>query len=390
MRHLSELSDLSEWHLITSEYPPQIGGVSDYTYMVASGLAAAGDSVQVWCMPSAGDTPASAGVTVHREMGRFTPSDLRRAGRLLDQFPAPRRLLVQWVPHGYGHRSMNIWFCLWLWKRAKLDHDRVELMVHDPFLPFREGSWKQDAAAVVHRVMTIILLNAVKRVWTSIPAWESRLRPYALGREIKFGWLPIPGTIPVDDDASAASAIRARYAPGGRSLIAHFGPYIRQVMDPIVSLLPALLREHDASILLLGRGSEVLRDELIRNNSDLTERVHATGSIASAALSRHLSACDVMIQPYPDGVSTRRTSTMAGLSHGLPIITTTGDLTESLWAESNAVALVPARDMAALMRVTGQLLRDERERKRLSAAARKLYQERFDIQRTIAALRESR
>src|SRR6185503_16674955 len=110
-----------EWHLITSEYPPQIGGVSDYTYLVGSALAAAGDEVHVWCPPSDGETPASQGVAVHREFGRFAPADLSRAGRLLDQFPAPRRLLVQWVPHGYGYRSMNIAFCLWLWKRAKLN-----------------------------------------------------------------------------------------------------------------------------------------------------------------------------------------------------------------------------------------------------------------------------
>ena len=376
-----------EWHLITSEYPPQIGGVSDYTHMVGSGLAAAGDSVHVWCPDSAGATPVAPGVTVHRELGRFTPSDLRRAEALLDQFPAPRRLLVQWVPHGYGYRSMNVRFCLWLWKRAKFSRDNVELMVHEPFLAFREGAWKQDAAALVHRVMTIILLNAVKRVWTSIPAWQSRLRPYGLGRKIKYGWLPIPSTIPVIDDAAGVSAIRTRYAPGGRSLIAHFGPYIRQVMEPIVSLLPALLREHDASILLLGRGSKALRDELTDKNSDLADRVHATGSLALADLSCHLSACDVMIQPYPDGISSRRTSAMAGLSHGLPVVTTTGHNTESLWAESNALVLVPAGNVAALMRLTGQLLRDEGERERLSAAARKLYQERFDLRCTIAELR---
>ena len=37
-----------QWHILTGEYPPQPGGVSDYSRMVAHGLAAAGDEVVVW------------------------------------------------------------------------------------------------------------------------------------------------------------------------------------------------------------------------------------------------------------------------------------------------------------------------------------------------------
>src|SRR5215813_8824040 len=115
----------NEWHLITREYPPQIGGVSDYTRLVAVGLEAAGDDVHVWC-PSvdegSSDTP---GVMVHRELGRIAPADLQRVGRMLDQFSRPRRLLIQWVPHGYGYKSINLPFCLWLWKRATFDRDHI-------------------------------------------------------------------------------------------------------------------------------------------------------------------------------------------------------------------------------------------------------------------------
>src|SRR5256714_13899599 len=43
------------WHLITCEYPPRTGGVSDYTRLVAEGLSEAGDEVHVWCPPSVVD-----------------------------------------------------------------------------------------------------------------------------------------------------------------------------------------------------------------------------------------------------------------------------------------------------------------------------------------------
>src|SRR5712691_6248386 len=32
----------NEWHLITSEYPPQIGGVSDHSHLLATALVDAG------------------------------------------------------------------------------------------------------------------------------------------------------------------------------------------------------------------------------------------------------------------------------------------------------------------------------------------------------------
>src|SRR6185436_6115778 len=145
----------------------------------------------------------------------------------------PRRLLVQWVPHGYGYRSMNLPFCLWLWKRAKFSHDHVELMVHEPFLAFREGSAKQDLVAAVHRIMIVVLLNAATRVWVSIPDWGMRLRPFAFERRDRvFDWLPVPSTIPVVDDPTGIMELRTRFAPRGEALVGHFGAY-----DPYMTKL---------------------------------------------------------------------------------------------------------------------------------------------------------
>jgi glycosyltransferase involved in cell wall biosynthesis len=389
---------LYEWHLITSEYPPQMGGVSDYTQMVAAGLAAAGDKVHVWCPPAGSvavdaaeiGTGDSAGVFLHRELGSFTPADLRRTGRLLDQFSAPRRLLVQWVPHGYGYRSMNLPFCLWLQRRAARRRDIVEVMVHEPYLSFGEGSWKQSGVAAVHRLMTMVLLNAAHRVWMSIPAWEARLRPYALGRTLPFRWLPVASNIPVVDDPANVGIVRALYAPAGEQVVGHFGTYDRHSTELLLKSVPALLQgRSDCTMLLLGRGSEQMREKLIRNFPELAGQLHATGTLAAAELSLHISACDVMLQPYIDGVSSRRTSLMVGLSHGIPVVTTSGRLTEPLWSESEAVALIPAEDVAALALATIRLLSDETSRRRLSAAARMLYDERFDVKRTIATLREA-
>jgi glycosyltransferase involved in cell wall biosynthesis len=379
------------WHLITGEYPPQPGGVSDYCRLVAAGLAAAGDAVCVWCPPAAGETPFSPGVEVRRELGRLRPADLRRAGRMLDRFPAPRRLLVQWVPQAFGCRSMNLAFCLWLWRRAALRGDDVRIMVHEPYLPFTGGSWKQAVAAVMHRMMTLVLLRAAREVWVSSRAWEACWRPYALGRRVSFDWLPVPSTIPAIEDASGVAALRERYAPPGGCLLGHFGTYGRAVTDQLLALAPRLLGSgRNASLLLLGRGGEKTRRELLARHPDLGGCTHATGGLAAGQLSLHLSACDLMVQPYPEGgVDGRRTSVMAALAHGVPVVTTNGRLTEPLWAEGGAVALADDGDINALGEQALRLLDDPAERARLGAAGRSLYRGRFAVEHSVRALRGS-
>src|SRR5215213_5887477 len=256
-----------DWHFITCEYPPGVGGVADHTRLVAEGLAAAGDVVNVWCPSEAGEAPASSeGVTVRRELGSFRPADLKRVGRALSGFAGPRRLLVQWVPHGYGYRSMNVWFCLWLCARAFLRGAEVTFVVHEPFLAFGEGSRRQDAVALVHRLMTLVLLSAASRVWTTIPKWEQCWRPYALGRRVPFGWLPVPSTTPVTASAEEAAETRALYAPACVPLVGHFGTYGELIAGTLRDLLPRLLSASApaCAVLLLGRGGEAMCAELLR------------------------------------------------------------------------------------------------------------------------------
>jgi len=386
-----------QWHLITPEYPPQLGGVSDYTCQLAAGLAGYGDDVHVWC-PNRGEEPigedsqsASGAAKVHRDFGCFAPTDLRRVGLELDRFPEPRRILLQWVPHGYGYRSMNLAFCWWIYRRAILHHDRVELMVHEPFLHFDWKSPARSFAALVHRWMTILLLLATSRVWVSIPGWERLLRTYTLGRRIPMQWLPIFSNIPAATDPARALAIRRRYADDRSLLIGHFGTFgsgVANLLGPIVSALGS--EACDQAILLMGDKSEQYRRELIQTDPRLESILHATGKLPASVLSDHLSACDLLIQPYPDGVSSRRGSLLAGLANGKPIVATMGWLTEPLWLESDAVALAPAGDTEAFLKQVRRLRGERAERLRLGSAASRLYRECFDISRTITGLRQAR
>jgi glycosyltransferase involved in cell wall biosynthesis len=350
--------------------------MSAHMTMLAEGLAETSE-VHVWQPEKTELGSRSAAVEIHKTLGRLSIGDFFRTGRALRAFRKPRRLLVYWVPHAYGYKSLNVPFCLWIWWRSAWHKDRVELMVQECFLAFNEGGWRQDAAAAVHRVMVVILLHAASQVWIALPVYEAMLRPFALGRKISFGWLPVPSNVAVVDDPAAVARIRAQLAPSG-FLIGHFGTFGSLITDLLAGLVPALLGGvPSSSLVLLGSGSQRFRDRLVRQYPDLAERIHATGYMTDAALSSYLKACDVMIQPYPDGLTARRGSALAPLAHGCPIVTNVTTQTESLWKEAGAVVFAELRP-AAFLQAVQRLQQDPAERERVGAAARETYQRYFE------------
>ena len=192
------------WHLITCEYPPDVGGISDHTAQLASGLAAAGDEVHVYCPGPA--RPASGAVHVHAGARRVFVRGpaARRSSR-----STRARARGAWSSSGCrtasGSGRSTSGFCLWVARRARAG-DLVDVVVHEPYLEFGWGPLRHLAMAAVHRLMTAVLLRAADRVWISTPAWESRLRPYALGRAIEMRWLPVPGCETTVSGASGSQA----------------------------------------------------------------------------------------------------------------------------------------------------------------------------------------
>ncbi len=374
------------WHVITGEYPPQHGGVSDYTRQIARGLADLGDAVHVWAPPveSGGNGSAASdrGVTVHRLPNRFGFNGLRYLTREIDRLPGPKRLLVQYVPHAFGWKAANLPFCFWIRSRR---HESIWVMFHEVAYPFdRDETLSRNALAVLNRVMATTIAASAERLFVSIPEWRTHIQELVAPRA-PVEWLPVPSGIQVVDDPVESMRLRAQYG-GGAPLVGHFGTYgdsIRGILEPAAA---ALLDASDCRVLLVGRGSHRVARELVEQRRSLRDRVHGTDTLADDDVSRHVSACDVMLQPYPDGISTRRTSAMVALAHARPLVTTTGWLTESLWEDSGAVVLAPYDDPVALAAATAALIGDADRRARLAADGAALYDRRFHLRHSLAAL----
>lgn len=370
----------TRWDIVTCEFPPDVGGVSDYASTMALALASAGCDVHVWCSGSAPRESAGR-VRIHVVPDAFTPGGLRRMGRELDASGARRRLFVQWVPHGYGYRSLNLWFALWLAARRYLRGDELHILVHEPFLAFSSAP-RRFAAALVHRIMIALACRGAARVWMSTPSWAPMLRPYVPAR-LTPEWLPIPavggvgdGTAPVD-----GTSPQRRHA-----VVGHFSAHSPMVTALLGPALEQVLRESDVEVLLLGRDSDTFLPAWLAGHPWAAGRIHATGTLPADELRARIAACDVMLQPYPDGVSTRRTSVLAMFANGAAVVTNSGALTEPLWAAEAGLELVHAPDATQLAQATVRLVRDAERRRALAESARELYNRLFHVSRGVERL----
>lgn len=379
------------WHVVTGGYPPDPGGVSDYAAGLAGALAGAGEEVHVW---SAGDEPdresVQGTVHVHRVAGRFGPAGLIRLGRELDRFPGPRTVLIQYVPHAFGWKAMNLPFAAWTLGRRLRHRDDVRVMFHEVAFPWVRRPLRHNLVAAANRAMAALLVRACSRAYVSIPGWIPLLRRFGAGR-LPIAWTPIPSNVP-DEACPAAVASRRAELTGGDPavrVVGHFGTYgplLTRDLGPIVREL--LGRRADVRVLLLGAGGDRWRDELAGGRAEWNGRIVAPGALPGPVIAEHLRACDLVVQPYPDGASSRRTTLMAALANGVPVVTTIGALSEPVWAEG-ATAAAPAGDVDRIVGLAVELLDRPEGLTELGQAGRRLYEDRFDLRHTVAALLDS-
>jgi hypothetical protein len=291
------------------------------------------------------------------------------------------------VPHAFGAKGMNLPFARWVRRLKRIAP--VWVMFHEVAFPFVRRPLRHNLIAAANRLMARWVANAADRLFVTIPAWGESLQRIA-PKSPPAEWLPVPSNLPTTADPAAVAAVRASMPAG--TLVGHFGTYGRAISDLLAPCLVALLhRNTDRVALLVGRGGPAFRDELVARHPGLAGRVVAPGELAPAEAAAHLAACDLLVQPYPDGVSGRRTSAVSGLALGVPVVSNRGPLTEPDWTEENGVrlALTPTADaLAAACELA--LAEPPAGRAARGEAGRRWYAGRFALERTVAALREVR
>jgi glycosyltransferase involved in cell wall biosynthesis len=363
------------WHLLSGEYAPSTGGIAQFTRALARALASCEMDVHVW-VPRGGD--ATDGVRVHALPDRFGA----RSRRALEPVFAGAQsdvVLVQYAPNAFGWKGANLPFCLWL--RARRHDADIRVVFHEPFFYFGWQSPQRNALAAVQRLMAATLLSSARAAYVSSESWLPLLKRYA-HRRASVSWRTLPITIGDVTPPLAADVRRVRGSLGGPGpIVGHLSAYAGELRAPLRAAIGAILRRTpEVNVLCIGRGSHAF----VAGFRD--PRVRATGELAGPEIAAHLAACDLVVAPFVEGVTTRRTSVLTALAAGAAVIATEGRYTEDVWRDSRAVRLVPAGDPPAMAAACQQLLASPAERRLLAERGLALYAARFSPATLLDAL----
>lgn len=356
------------------------GGVADHSWHLAKYLADAGHDLTV---VSSRDT-----YTKQPFKSLAAINDWDDFGQLLivlnEDVPPNAVLLWQYVPHMYGRGGVNTVLAK-IWSAFHKEGRDQIILAHEVMAPWgrRPNHWYY---AWQHRRQWKAAVREANLIGLSTERWLEDWAPKNRLLKEKGFVLPSPTSIdPVPVSADHKQKWRAeRGLEPNTKVLAWFGSVsASKQLDWVLDAWEAANRAniHTSFCVIGGTPSLPIPGQL-------RSRYRALGHMPSEEVSLALSAADLMALPFVDGVSERRTTLMAALAHGLPVVATTGSSTGSTLQAANFLALSPANAETPFVQNVVNLLYDDEERAALAAAGSQAYDERYSWPVTIGNLRE--
>src|SRR3989338_7269384 len=109
----------------------------------------------------------------------------------------------------------------------------------------------------------------------------------------------------------------------------------------------------------------------------MLKRIFFTGYCSSEDVSRYLSITDIFLLPLIDGISSRRTTLMTALKHGVPVVSTNGFLTDDIFLQENFTLLSPSTDKALFVANVVRMADDDTLRKNMGKRGKEAYEKYF-------------
>ena len=358
--------------IISPAFPPNRDGVGDYTFVLADGLADKNEVIIVTSKLKGVKSESKNKFHVIREIDKWGGLDLFHILSICKNF-SPELVIIQYVSFMYGRGGINLAFPL-LSILLRIRY-RVFTMLHELFTPFGLPI-KTFLMSLVQRLMLFFLIIGSDRIGVSIKVWERVLKRFFFWRKGDFRWIPIPSNIKISTKTNIPEKL-SRF--NKKPLLAFFGSlHITKIMEFLTASLEVLVKKgYDSGLLIIGQGENEISDYLEELPYYLKERIFCTGYCSSEDVSQYLSITDIFLLPLIDGVSSRRTSLMAALKHGLPVITTKGFLTDDIFLQEDFTLLSPPTDKSLFVANVVRMAEDEKLKDAIGKKGREAYEKYF-------------
>lgn len=283
----------------------------------------------------------------------------------------PNWLIVQYNPFSWGRWGLALDLPNAV-RRAKrsVRKLRVALLVHEPFVP--PSTVKNVIMTTWQRLQLWELGRLADVVCFSTEPWAARFEPWFRGKRLHA----LPSGSGLERVSADANSARTEIGIDGQELVlgvfgtAHPSRLISYVRTAYEAVADRGLR---ARLVYVGPDGHKVRQTMEPFEfADL-------GRLPGPKASKVLGAMDVYLAPFSDGVSIRRTSFMAGLQHGVAIITTTGPLTGPTLASQAGEAYI-ATPVGAPVEFGHAALRtaeNEQLRRSIAMKGRDLFERRY-------------
>jgi len=350
--------------LVYTALPPTPNAIGEHTALLASALAAHAD-VTVWTADA--DPEPIPGVEV--QASAFSVEGPKGVRRLADA-PASGNadwLLLQYNPFSYGKWGFNPYLpgVIRDVRRARPSM-RFGLIVHEVAPPWL--NWRLMLMSSWQFAMLAGLARQADAIFPAIDYWAAGFRrrfPRA-----RVASVPVGSNIPYVGAGYAEA--RARLGiPDEACVLGIFGTAHPTRLLPLIGEAVAAERRAGAPVRVLYVGPH---GEAVRAAMPDVPFLDA-GRLPGPDVSRCLSAMDVYLSPFRNGVSARRGSFLAAVQHGVASVSTHGRHTDAFLraADGEAFLLAPEGDADAFVAAVRALVHEPERRARIAKAARTLY-----------------
>lgn len=342
--------------------------MADYTQRLARELSA---GFQVTVLTSK-DGGSDSGVSVKPLAGEW--NDATKLTAAITDFSAGGPILWQYVPHMYGRGGVAPAIPL-VMERLRRQQRRQVVNAHE--IAAGLSPWPHRLYyALAHRRQWRGIVDTVNAIGISTEAWVIDWACRLPGGKAKFFLSPSPSAIPVVNvDAGHALRWREQHQlPVDVQILAYFGTISgNRHIDWLAEAWKAANRHgREVALVMLGdKPTFVVPPPLQKLFKPL-------GFLPADEVSLALQAADVLALPFIDGVSERRTTFMAGLDHGLPVVATLGHGTGPTLGQANFYRRARNKSAEEFIHLTLELLADTGLRATLGKAGRAAYLERYD------------
>lgn len=310
----------------------------------------------------------SAHLVLGRSRGDWTVDGRSPAQRLRDVVAGGDGLLLQYNPFSYGRWGFAPWLPREL-AAARARGVRVAITVHEAFV--RPMTPRQRLLLAWQQAQLRAVLRVADVVFTSTLGMVEVVHEFAPGVPVKC--VPVGSNVPDGRAGRRGMRDRLDIADDDVALVAFGTGHPSQLSTWVAAAARTAAADASSIVVLnLGAGAPALGD--VPN----AVRVLSPGLLPAHELAEWLAAGDIFLAPFSDGASTRRTTLMAALQHGLPVVATRGANTDAVLVESTgALRLVDADGPDEMAGTAAHLAADPQARRALGEAGRRLYEERF-------------